>query len=71
MTIEPIKQENTIFTDEDIKIEELKKSDKLIDKLVVLLMEPHVEDEDPVGFFYTFAKEKAELIMERFNVQER
>ena len=66
------RSESEIFAEDLAKYEELKKSDRIEDKLTLVLMDPHVGtgDDDPSGLWYTFAKAKALAIMKRFNVTD-
>jgi hypothetical protein len=70
-SVSPISDQG-LFAAEDAKLTELKKSDKLEDKLTVVLMEAHVDvgdaGRDNFGLYFNFARPKALAIMERFNV---
>jgi len=63
-----------IWDAEDAALARLKKSSELVDQITVVLMEPHVEPDVPFGqndnfgLYYNFARPKAAVIMERFNV---
>lgn len=61
------------FAAEDAKLEDLKKSSSVEDQLVVVLMEPHVEEgeTDAIGLYHVFATMKAKEILKRFNVSVR
>lgn len=65
-----------LFTAEDEKLAELKKSSEIIDMLTAVLMEPHsgtplTEDNDAFGLWYNFARPKAKEIVKRFNVTQK
>jgi len=67
----PFKSVPDMWAAEDVKLAELKQSDKIEDQLTAALMEPHTEDnseEDPVGLWHNFAHHKARVILKRFNV---
>jgi len=65
----PFKSDRQIFAAEDEKLAELKQNTTSVeDQLIATLMEPHVEDKDMFGLYFSFARAKAQTILRRFNV---
>ena len=69
----PFHAPTNLFAAEDAKRAELEKSPEVIDQLTAVLMTPHVGEQftdhnDAFGLWYSFARPKAVVIMERFNV---
>jgi hypothetical protein len=56
------------FIADEVKLAELKQSITIEDQLTVLLMEYNEEES---GLWYSFARPKAQAILQRFNVTEK
>lgn len=70
----PFVPATNLFAEEDAKRDELKKSSNVLDQLTAVLMEPHTnetftERNDAFGLWYSFARPKAAIILEKFDVK--